>query len=383
LLIAAAKSTEATGVPSANVLFSVNVTTHKAEELGQLSGRPTGIVWGDPGKTLFFSRTVNDVTNVWEYNLASQTLKPITSGAGPDSWPMPDPTGKGIYFINGRRSGVLTVYNTHTKQSFDLVTEDATQPVVSLDGKRVAYITLAANGRQEIWISDIDGNNRVKLVTSVNLVTLGWSPDKSQFSFTSGEGGVAKLYTARTDGSRLHQMPWSGGGVNFGIWSPDSKTFYFSAYEKDQTKITIWKADDDGSNAKKLVEDCGNIEDTSSDGKYLISAGGPGGGAGINQISVSDGKCTPLVPDLATIMVHSSSDGKAILYLSASHGETTIYRQPWHDGKLAGAAQSAIKLPFAFRQSYAGNAYDFSKDLSAIVYARPGGQADLYFLSQR
>jgi hypothetical protein len=43
----------------------------------------------------------------------------------------------------------------------------------------------------------------------------------------------------------------------------------------------------------------------------------------------------------------------------------------------------AIKLPFAFRQGYGGNAYDFCKDLSTIVYARPGGQADLYLLSQR
>ncbi len=383
LLIAAAKSNDILGIPSANVLFRVNVTTHKAAKLGELSGRPSGVVWGELGKTLFFSRTVSGVTNLWEYNLANQTLKQVTSGAGPDLQPMPDPSGKGIYFVNGRQSGALTVYHTKTKQSFDLVTEDATQPVVSLDGHRVAYITLAANGRQEIWVSDSDGNNRVKLISSVNLVTLGWSPDGSQFAFTDGAGGVVKLYTSRTDGSQLHQMPWSGSGVNFGIWSPDSKTFYYSAYDKDPAKVITWKADADGSNPKKLGEDCGNVEDTSPDGKYLLSAGGPGGGLGVYQISVGDGTCTPLMPELATLIIHASQDGKSILYLTASHGETSIYRQPWHDGKLGGAAQVAIKLPFAFRQGYSGNAYDFSKDLSTIVYARPGGQADLYLSSQR
>jgi hypothetical protein len=30
-----------------------------------------------------------------------------------------------------------------------------------------------------------------------------------------------------------------------------------------------------------------------------------------------------------------------------------------------------------------GNAADFSRDLSTIVYARPGGHADLYLLSQK
>jgi|SRR6516165_10016738 transposase len=32
---------------------------------------------------------------------------------------------------------------------------------------------------------------------------------------------------------------------------------------------------------------------------------------------------------------------------------------------------------------HAGNAYDFSRDLSTIVYARPGGNADLYLMSPK
>jgi hypothetical protein len=37
-------------------------------------------------------------------------------------------------------------------------------------------------------------------------------------------------------------------------------------------------------------------------------------------------------------------------------------------------------VPFAFSIAYGGNGYDFSRDLSTIVYARPGGQANLYRL---
>jgi len=40
-------------------------------------------------------------------------------------------------------------------------------------------------------------------------------------------------------------------------------------------------------------------------------------------------------------------------------------------------------VPFAFPLAYIGNAYDFSRDLSNIVYMRPGGHADLYLLSQK
>jgi hypothetical protein len=88
-------------------------------------------------------------------------------------------------------------------------------------------------------------------------------------------------------------------------------------------------------------------------------------------------------PGVATFIVHSSPDGKSFLYVAASHGGTILSRQPWKDGKITGPAQVALKLPFAFRQDYGGNAYDFSPDLSTIVYARPGGQANLYLLSQK
>jgi WD40 repeat protein len=263
-----------------------------------------------------------------------------------------------------------------------LITENATQPLLSQDGRRVAYITLTGGRNQDLWVADLDGNNKVKLTSSVGLLTLAFSPDNSHFAFADTEGGKAKLYVIKTDGSGLRQLAWSGIFVGQAAWSPDANTLYFSGNgnDKDPSKITTWKAAADGSKTETLVENCGFGTDISSDGKYLIAASVP---TGINEISISDGKCTVLMPDVASAIVHFSGDGRSILYLGASRGETTIFRQPWHDGKLSGPAQPAAKLPFAFHQLYGGNAYDFSKDLSTVVYARPGGQADLYFLSQR
>ena len=42
-----------------------------------------------------------------------------------------------------------------------------------------------------------------------------------------------------------------------------------------------------------------------------------------------------------------------------------------------------LKLPFVFPLSFGGNAYDFSRDLATVVYARPSGHADLYLLTQK
>ena len=71
------------------------------------------------------------------------------------------------------------------------------------------------------------------------------------------------------------------------------------------------------------------------------------------------------------------------MYAVPSRHDVTIYRQPWQDGKLIGQPQVALKLPFAFPLVAGGNAYDFAPDLSVVAYARPGGHADLYLLSQK
>lgn len=214
----------------------MNVDSHNAVRLGEVSGSPTGMVWSQPGKSLLLSRTVNDVTNLWEYDLADGSLKQVTFSAGLDLSPMLDPSGKGIYFVTGRESGALTIYHPRTGQSFDLVTDNATQPLLSWDGRHVNYITLNGNGHQDLWVSDVDGNNKVKLASSASFGTLAWSPDSSQVAFADVAGGTSKFYVIKVDGSGLRQIPWTGASVGWAMWGPDAKEFYCSGYEKDPAK---------------------------------------------------------------------------------------------------------------------------------------------------
>jgi len=74
---------------------------------------------------------------------------------------------------------------------------------------------------------------------------------------------------------------------------------------------------------------------------------------------------------------------KSFLYAVVSRGKVSIYRQLWKDAKIVKTPHVALKLPFTFSRGYGGIAYDFSPDLSAIVYARAGASyADLYLRSQ-
>ena len=378
---------EAFFLRSAHRLFNfyrINVTSHEAVDLGEVSGNPFDVVWAEPGKTVLFSRTVNGLTNIWNYSLQDRSLTQITFGTGPDFSPMADPGGKGIYYVNGKASGFLTAYHVHSMQSTDIVSEDATEPEISRDGKRVMYTTLPAPQRSELWVSDVDGGNKAKIATGESLNTGTWAPDNFHLSFFETDvGSGAKVYTVGSDGSGLRQLPPMGGTPDNSVWSPDQKTVYVSVREKGSPVLTVWKWGVDGSNLEKFVDDCCVVIDADLGGRYLLGTVWSGEKTGIYEVSISDRKCISLLPGVVTFGVTFARDGKSFLYALASRGEVTIYRQHWRDGKLIGAPQVALKVPFAFPMDYHGNAYDFSRDLSTIVYARPSGHADLYLLNQK
>ena len=365
-------------------ILRINLTSHEAVGLGEIAVGGNGKAWAEPGKTLLFTRTVNGLTNIWKYSLQDRGLTQITFGTGPDYSPMPDRGGKGIYYVNGKSWGSLTAYHVQSKESKEIVLEDATQPIISRDGKHVMYITLPAPQKSELWVSDIDGGKKVKIATGEVLLTGVWAPDNFHLSFGEYRTSAGdKAYIVGADGSGLRRLP-PMGGMPLSIWSPDEKTIYLSSVQKAEPTSSIWKWSVDGSNPEKIVDNCGDVNDADPSGQYLLGAVSAGEKTGIYEVSIADRKCIQLLSGVVTFLPTFAGDGKSFLYAVASRDEVTIFRHPWRDGKLNGAAQVALRVPFAVPLDYAGgNTYDFSRDLSTIVYARPGGHADLYLLSQK
>ncbi|HXW99962.1 MAG TPA: protein kinase [Candidatus Acidoferrales bacterium] len=363
----------------------LNLATHKATDLGQIPAAQELPQWGEPGKTLLFNRDLNGIVNLWEYNLSDRSLTQLTFGPGPDSFPMPDPAGKGIYFVNGRQSGYLSVYDVRGKTSSDIVPEITFQPTLSHNGKRVMYITAPETGHYEMWVSDVDGGNKTRLATSTDPMATGdWSRDDSQLIFWKGPQSGVEIFAVNGDGTHLREFPRTIAFSNGVTWAPAADAFYISGHLKaSDTVTTIWKLPAGSSSLETLAEGCGSVRDVSPDGKYVLTSE-LSGNNGIFELSVADKKCTALLPGAMSFFPRFSPDGKSIVYTVSSRGEVIVNRLAWHDGQTAGNPQPVFKLPFAFPQDYSGgNAYDIAPDLSRIVYVRPGGQFDFYLLSRR
>jgi hypothetical protein len=240
------------------------------------------------------------------------------------------------------------------------------------------YVKFLGPDKTELRVSDLDGANQAKLASAERtLETLDWSADSSQLAFVDGE----VVYAVRADGRDLRQV--GRARIGTGTWSADGKWLYLSGMpsESGTELIGVWRASADGSHFEKFLDQGCFVSDTSATGTYLVGAIFHGKQVGIYEISILGRKVVPLLPGVETWMVRFARDGKSFLYPVTARSEVIFYRQAWRDGQLIGKPEIVLKLPFAFHQLYSGNAYDFSRDLSTVVYARPGGQADLYFLS--
>jgi len=363
---------------------NIDIAKRSMEDLGEIPGNAGGVTWSEPGKSIFVTRTVNGLTNIWKYSLDDKSFAQISFGPGPDFAPMPDPAGRGMYMVNGKPADYLTAYSPRSKETRDISGENATQPALSRDAKHVMYVTNPARDRGELWVSDLGGGNKRRLAESPSIASGNWSPDDRYVTFASDEPGKgSKAYVIGADGSGLRTLSWNGSSLQGVIWSSDQKSVYLNVFEKGIRGGVIWRESAEGSAPEKLAEGCGFAFDAAPGGEYLLTLIPGGEKVGIYQFSLAERKCTPLLPGVATFGLAAAADGKSFLYAVPGPREVSIYRQNWQGGKPVGQPQVALKLPFAFPLTTQGNAYDFSRDLATVVYARPGGHAELYYLGNK
>ncbi len=356
-------------------LYKLELQTHEIQPLGSVEGEDT--VWQEPGESLILSRRVNGIRNIWTYDLEDQSYRQVTTGPGPDFLPLRDSAGKGIYYENGRASGSLIRFDVKTNATSDILSELATQPAVSPDGKKLMYLRIVERRKtEELWVSNIDGSDKVRITSANNIGTGFWSPDSTRISFEDFSNDQSRGYIVKADGKDLISLEKLPGSLQTIGWSFDGKTIFASILVGGRSEI--WKLNEDGTHPEKFVEGV-ILMDPMPDGKYLLAVTTSGKETGIWAVSISDRKRISLLPGVDTFIVRAGADGKSFLYPVQGKGEIIFYRQGFEDGKLVGEPKVALKLPFAFPLSFFGNAYDIAPDLSTVIYAKPGGQADFYY----
>jgi len=97
-----------------------------------------------------------------------------------------------------------------------LVINRATRPVVSPDGRRIAFV--AGDG---VWVQDLDQLDPRQVAASWRPGNLFWSPDGAFVAYVA-ENKLWKVAASGAQPIALTDIPTSGGGAG-GAWRPDGK----------------------------------------------------------------------------------------------------------------------------------------------------------------
>jgi len=163
----------------------------------------------------------------------------------------------------------------------------AIAPVVSPDGKRIAY-SGDRGGKFNIWVANIDGSGARNLTgTQANDTAPCWSPSGLEIAFTSGRSGTAQLWVMDHEGLNLRRLSRVGNYNDACAWNPSrefAEIAYSSRLEDGGFEIAV--IDLATGQVRQLTTGRGSCEypSWSPNGRHLVFSCNRGGTWRLTQI---------------------------------------------------------------------------------------------------
>ncbi len=179
------------------------------------------------GRLLAFSRSGEDGTDIYTYNLAQDCcLQRLTVGRFSDNLsPTFSPDGRRIAFVS-TRAGLPQIYvmsvdgtGQELYAPFDYgVTGSSNAPEWSPDGTQVAFHRDVA-GSPQVFLMDARSRDVRQLTSAGRNEDPTWAPDGRHLAFISNRTGSRQVWIIDTDTGRIRQLT-SVGGARLPAWSP-------------------------------------------------------------------------------------------------------------------------------------------------------------------
>ena len=228
--------------PTETDIFAVSTSGGAPRQITSDRGRVFGLTWTSDSREILYAGNRASGRGVWRV---------AVSGGVPQRVPI---NGKDPFSPNVSRLGNKLVwteassdsdifryegpgfgggvapgqFGAGVKLASSSIHEDHS-PQFSPDGKKLVFGS-SRTGGQELWVSDADGNNAVRLTTKGGPTgSPRWSPDGKWIAFDSHVGGNGDIYVISAGGGPWRRLTFESTHEVQPAWSSDGKWIYFKS----------------------------------------------------------------------------------------------------------------------------------------------------------
>jgi len=206
-----------------------------------------------------------------------------------------------------------------------LVVEEASQPMLSSDGQRIAFRSWKADNRGLIE-RGIDGGDEWRFDVHFEAARPSYSPDDQIFLFQSREGGeqfaIYRTVDLEHEVLRRETFPIQGEAP---AWTPDGNSFIYKGWLANDNGLIFSNLD--GSSPRQLTRELSDTNPAvSPDGQTFVFMSEMSGNWDVYIMGIDGSGRTQLTTDPARDGLPTwSPDGKTIAFVSDRSGQWAIW----------------------------------------------------------
>ena len=139
----------------------------------------------------------------------------------------PEKNESQIYAVNVATKRVRTVISGGVN----------TYPVMSPDGRRIAWRKIVGDMNSEVFVADADGSNPRNLTNHWSWEGWpAWSPDGRTIAFAGSRNNSYQIFLMNPDGSNVRLLANTEGRGTSPKWSADGRSVYYTVCRRSQER---------------------------------------------------------------------------------------------------------------------------------------------------